>query len=162
MGTEDVHAEAAQPTSRIGTIAYPGSQLPDRYIGLVFAKWMKSYRHGNDFIKLIDPASYWPIYREHIARLLSKPETVVRLAVLVEDPDVVLGFSVCRSTVLDYVWVLRIRLRTPTGIQSTSYRGMGIGKSLVPKEIDTITHLTKSGLTIWGSKYGHFKFNPFA
>lgn len=162
MGTEDVHGEAAEPKGRIGILAYPGAELPERYIGLIFAKWLKSLRHGNDFFKLIDPTCYWPTYREHIARTLLKPETVVRLAVLADDHDVVLGFSVCRVTVLDYVWVLRIRIRTPTGIQATTYRGKGIGKSLVPKEIDTITHLTKTGLSIWGSKYGHWRFNPFA
>lgn len=131
-------------------IAFSGPFLPATYRSLIFAKWLRSLRHGNDFFKLIHTNDYYATYNRLIDALLRKPESVVRLAVLSDDPDVALGFSVCRGSILEYVYVHR------------DHRRQHIGTLLVPKHIDTITHLTKTGLTIWGGKYGHWKFNPFA
>ncbi len=129
--------------------AYKGPDLPQQYVGLIYSKWLRSYRYGNDFIHLTDPSAYYPAYHCYISKILANPDTVICLAQLTEDMDVVLGFSVSRKNVLDYVHV-------------HSYsRKMGIGSRLVPKGIDTISHLTKIGLSIWGSKYGKWKFNPF-
>lgn len=116
---------------------------------MIFSKWLRSLRYGNDFFKLIDPEAYYSRYEAMIQRILRAPETEVRLAVLSDDHDVVLGFSVSRGSALDYVHVHKIQRR------------QGIGKNLVPDGITTITHLTKTRLTIWGSKYGEWKFNPF-
>ena len=132
-------------------IQMPGRDLPGGDVqGYVYAYWLRSLRHSNDFFKLIDPQAYWNTYKDFIAALLGKPETVVRLATLADDPDVLLGFAVHRGPVLDYVFVHR------------DQRKNGIGSRLVPPGIDTITHLTKIGLSIWGSKHGSWKFNPFA
>lgn len=133
-------------------ISYGGDiyPLPERYRNLIYSKWMRSYRHGNDYIKLSDSDSYYSAYRRHIDRVLEFKDTVVRLAVLTDDLDVVLGFSVSRGTILDYVHVHK------------DMRRMGIGKKLIPPGIAWVTHLTKTGLTIWGSKYSDWKFNPFA
>ncbi len=116
----------------------------------VFSKWLRSLRYENDYYKLIDAERYWPTYQRFVASLLDKPETTLSMAVLADDPDVILGFAVYRGTVLDYVYVHKHQRRH------------GIGRALVPKDIDTITHLTRTGLSIWGSKGGAIKFNPFA
>ncbi len=124
--------------------------LPEEYRGVIYSKWMRSLRHGNDYYRLVDPPHYYEAYQRYISAILGKPDTMVRLAVLSDDRDVVLGFSVSRDKVLDYVYVDKLQ------------RKQGIGKMLVPPSIEQITHVTKTGLTIWGSKYGHWKFNPFA
>ncbi len=116
----------------------------------VFAKWLRSLRYENDFFKLIESKAYWLTYQRLVSAILDKPETKMHLAVLTEDPDVILGFSISRGNVLDYVYVHKHQRR------------LGIGARLVPPGIDTITHVTKTGLTIWGTKYGQWKFNPFA
>lgn len=131
-------------------VAYPALVLPETFLGLIYARWLKTYRYGNDYLRLVKSKDYFPAYHRYISSILGRPETVVRLALLTEDRDVALGFSVCRGNLLDYVHVDR------------SQRRMGIGTSLVPKGIDTITHVTRTGLTIWGSHYGHWSFNPFA
>lgn len=95
------------------------------------------------------PEAYYSTYHRYIIGILTRPETFVRMAVLAGADDVVLGFSVVRGTTLDYVHVHR------------DQRGQGIARSLVPPDIDTISHLTKTGLTIWGSKYSKWIFNPF-
>jgi hypothetical protein len=71
--------------------------------------------------------------------------------VLTDDPDVILGFSVYRRNVLDYVYVHK------------HHRRIGIATTLVPAGVDTITHVTKNALTIWGSheRARSWKFDPF-
>lgn len=116
----------------------------------VYSKWLRSLRYENDFFKLVAAEAYWEAYQHYLDVLLSKPESMLRLAVLDDEPDVILGFSVTRANILDYVYVHKHQRR------------LGIGAKLVPEDIDTITHLTKTGLAIWGTKRQSWKFNPFA
>lgn len=131
-------------------IAYPADVFPEDKRGLIFSKWLRSLRHGNDYFKLIEPKAYYLTYHRYIEALLERGDAMVRLAVLTEDPDVVLGFSVSRGRTLDYVHVHK------------DQRRQGIGTRLVPPGIDTMSHVTRTGLSIWANKYGHWKFNPFA
>lgn len=140
-------------------IEFSGADLPKQYVGLIFAKWLRSFRYGCDYFKEMDPRSYYEHYKNYITALL--PGSRIRLAVLTDDSDVVLGFSVSRGTTLDYVHVLRMRL----GGEFVDYRGKGIASRLIPNEIDAFTHLTKSFIPIWKNKdkkYKTWKFNPFA
>lgn len=130
-------------------VGYDGQDLPEAYKGLLYSKWLRSLRNGNDYYKLAEPSRFYAAYQRHITHILSLPDAIVRLAVLADDADVVLGFSVSRKEILDYVHVHK------------DQRHNGIGTNLVPKDVKYITHLTKTGLRIWGSKYGHWKFDPF-
>jgi len=121
---------------------------PEQYHAYVCARWKRSLRYGNDYFRLIKPECFYAAYDIHLANLL--PDATIRLAVLAEDHDVCLGFSVSRGTVLDYVHVHK------------DYRGKGIGRKLVPEGIDTISNLTKSALAIWGTKCPRWSFNPYA
>lgn len=131
-------------------IAYPASKLPESFTALIFARWLRSFRFGNDWVKKTDPKEYYKHYHKYIEILLSKPDCVVRIAALSDDHDVVLGFSVVREDVLDYVHV------------QVDHRKQGIAKRLVPKGITTISHTTKLATGIWQDKYKHIKCNPFA
>lgn len=128
---------------------HEGKKLPVQYLNLVRSRWMRSYRRHNDFIKLIDAASYFGAYEPYVVGVLNRPTTIVRLAVLQEDRDVVLGFSVSQGSVLHYVDV------------PTPNRRQGIGKSLVPQEIGWFSHITRIGMKIWPSKFPNAKFSPF-
>ncbi len=130
--------------------AYAARLLAPEYKGLIYSKWLRSLRYGNDYFKLVDPDAYYRAYHKYITAVLAFSDSIVRLAVLADDPDVVLGFSVARGNILDYVHVHKHQRR------------QGIGTRLIPEGIDTISHVTKTGLSIWGSKYGHWLFNPFA
>lgn len=153
MGFETLYPEAARQE---GVVTYkitqrPTCDLPSGDVrSYVYSKWLRSLKYQNDFFKLIAPEAYWEAYGHYITTLLAKPESMLRLAVLTEDPDVILGFAVFRGSVLDYLYVHRHQRR------------LGVGAALMPHGIETITHLTKTGLVIWGNKYGHLKFNPFA
>lgn len=155
MGDSGIHA-AADEQVHTGVDSYkilvfgPTERVPDQYHSLIYSKWMRSYRYGNDYIKLADSDSYYATYIRHITRVLSDSQTVVRLAVLSDDKDVVLGFSVSRGTILDYVHVHK------------DMRRIGIGTKLIPPGIEWFTHLTRTAMTIWGSKYKDWKLNLFA
>lgn len=147
-------------------IALPGATLPEQYKALVFSRWLNSLRYGNPLFEKVDRDTFYDQYRCFIQNLLNKPDSVIRLAVLTEDHDVVLGFSVCREDVLDYVHVHK------------DQRKQGIAKHLIPSVITTITHLTKTAIGIfsYNEKYKlknkdetkldaelvrYFVFNPY-
>lgn len=132
------------------TIEMRYEELPKAFLNLILSKWKRSLRHGNDFFKLVDHQAYYQAYDIYLHKLFENPACRFRFAVLTEDRDVVLGFAVVRGNVLDYVHV------------HIDNRRIGIASVLVSHGIDTITHLTRTGLTIWGSKCKGWKFNPFA
>lgn len=136
--------------SSYSVIAHLGSTLPENYKNLIFSKWMRSLKYGNDYFKLAEAESYFKHYQKYIEFILNSPGAVVRLAVLTEEPDVVFGFSVSRGHILDYVHVHK------------DVRKKGIATSLLNFEFNFITHLTGIGMTIWGSKYPKVQFDPFA
>ena len=124
--------------------------VPERYQAAVYSKWLRSLRFGNDFFKMVDSGPYYEAYHRYPGVILSRPDVCFRVATLSDDDDIVLGFSVSRDHVLDYVHVHK------------DFRRLGIGRNLVPPGIDTITHLTRTAISIWGSKCSSWKFNPFA
>lgn len=152
MGAQVLHQETAESSHGMSSyriIAYGGQYLPKAYKGLLYSNWLRSLRNGNDYYKLAEPARFYAAYKRHIGHILSLPDTVVRIAVLADDHDVALGFSVSRGDVLDYVHVLK------------DQRRHGVGTSLVPNDIKYTTHLTRTGFTILRNKYAHWKFDPF-
>ena len=126
-----------------------GKEAPGAYSHFIYSKWLRSLRYGNDYFKLVDSDAYYNAYHRYIENILTNPETTVRLAVLTDDKDVILGFSVANASTLHYVYVHK------------DQRRLGIGTKLLPPHIDSISHLTRTGLIIWASKYAHLKFNPF-
>lgn len=150
LGVEGVQPEATQPQGTSVVILKITGDLTPPFLNLILSRWKNSLRNGNDYFKLASPIPFHRAYDYYVRDLLNRPNCRVRLAVLSDDQDVVLGFSVTRGSTLDYVHVL------------SDFRRQGIGKLLVPPGIDTITHLTRTGLTIWGSKYPKWSFNPYA
>lgn len=133
-------------------LLYQRDELPQIYVNFILSKWLRSYRYGNDYIKLIDSDCYYRGYQGYIKRLLNS-QGRIRLAVLSDDHDVALGFSLIQSipegNILHYVYVHK------------DVRRQGIGKALVPIEIKEFTHLTKTGMKLWATKMPEAIFNPF-
>ena len=151
MEHKELFKEPVDEQSSLDTysiVSYSGAALPEAYRNMVFSKWLRSLKYGNDYFRLIDSDSYFEMYHQYIQALLTKTNSVVKLAVLTDDPDVVLGFAVIRDNTLDYVHVHK------------DQRHQGIARSLVPSNINAISHLTKIGIAIW-SKHPNVKFNPF-
>jgi hypothetical protein len=153
MGPEELHAEAAL-SIREGELSsyllleYAPGKLPEAYFNFVLSRWLRTFKRGNDYMKLVRDDAYYKAYEPYLKRLLDV--ATVRLAVLSDDRDVTLGFAVARGNVLDYICVHPMQ------------QFQGIATQLLPEGIDTITHLTRTGLTIWANKYPKLVFNPFA
>jgi GNAT superfamily N-acetyltransferase len=131
---------------------YAANKLPENYKPMIFSKWMRSIKYANEYFKLIDSNAFYTVYQKYIQQVLSRPIAVVRLATLVDDPDVCLGWSIVEGNTLHYIHV------------QWEQRNQGIGKSLLPTSgIKQFTHLTKTGMKIWNNeKYSSAIFNPFA
>ena len=130
-------------------LAHLGQQLTNQYKPMIFAKWMRSLRGGNDYFKLIESHHYFGAYQKYITAVLLRRDCIVRTAVLSNDHDTCLGFSVSEPKVLHYVWVHQHN------------RKQGIARSLVPFCPEAITHLTKKGMSVWASKIPQALFKPF-
>lgn len=172
MGDQDIHTEPTQHPDQVASydiISFPGRSLfdplrpfiYDQYKPLIFSKWLRSLRFGNELFHKIDSKEYYKNYHAFIELLLSKPDSLVKLAVLSDDHDVVLGFSVSREDVLDYVHVHK------------DQRRLGIGTALIPAGTTVFTHITLNAIKILGAQpvtenrefqFKNFKlrFNPFA
>lgn len=139
-------------TDTVSIHKYHSKDLPPQYKSLVFSKWLRSLRFGNPIFEKINSDEYFKNYQIFIEKLLSKPDSLIRLAVLTDDRDVVLGFSVSREDVLDYIHVHK------------DHRKQGIGSLLVPEGTTTFSHITKTAIEIWQKipRYKKLKFNPFA
>lgn len=133
-------------------VIHNSCQLPTNYEAFVFSKWLRSLRFGNPLFGKIDSDDYYKNYHIYLSNLLKKPDSKIRLAVLSDDHDIVLGFAVSREDVLDYIYV------------HMDYGKIGIGSTLMPHGITTFTHITLAVLDIWQNnpKYKSLKFNPFA
>lgn len=127
-------------------IRFGGVELPLRYRNLVISKWARSFRYGNDYVKLIDADNYFQSYSRYIQAILMLLPTVVRLATLIDDADVVLGFSVTSGKTLHYIHVHK------------DARLQGIARALVSHNIESFTHLTKMALRLWPTKMPNAKF----
>jgi hypothetical protein len=120
-------------------ISYPAHSMPDAYRNLVYSTWLRSLRFGNEYFKLISSDAYYSNYDVYIKSLTNRPNSTLKLAVLSDNHDVVLGWSLTEGTTLHYVHVQK------------DVRKNGIARSLMPANINTITHLTTVGATIWAS-----------
>lgn len=114
----------------------------------IYSSWLKGLRYGNSWFNLIDQDIYFKTYHAVIDRLLNTPGVLVRVACLKDDADVILGFSVFSGTKLHWVFC------------KDRWRHIGLAKLLVPTNIDTVTHVTKTGVGLL-EKRKHIKFNPF-
>lgn len=112
----------------------------------VMATWLRGLYYGNPWFKEIDKNIFMERYHEILTKLLLRETTELAIAVLKDDPDVILGYSVMDNRTLHWVFV------------KEAWRKMGIAKSIIPKDIDATTHMTIIGKKL---KPRHVKFNPF-
>lgn len=117
-------------------------------LSFIFSTWLKGLRYGNDWFELIESSAYYENYHKTIQKILASDSTTVKIACLKESPGVILGYSVYRNSILDYVFVKK------------AWRKIGIAKSLVPEKITTVTQMTNTGRQLL-NKYPGTVFNPF-
>lgn len=111
---------------------------------LIYSTWLLGLYHGCEWFGRIKKDSYFKNYKLALERLL--PRCTIKMAVLADDPDVILGYVCYRGTTLDWIFVKK------------AWRKMGIAKMLLPSDITNCTHLTKVGRSL---KPKEWTFDPF-
>lgn len=117
-------------------------------LNFIYSTWLNGLKYGNDLFSLIPPKIYFSEYSKILETLIHADTTEVKVAALIEDPDVIIGYSVLHPPhILHWIFV------------KPPWRKIGISKLLIPNTITTITHITKLALSIKPQAY---EFNPFA
>ncbi len=116
----------------------------------ILATWLRGLFYGDSWFKEIPKNVFMLKYHTIIEAILAHPKTVVYVACLKEDADVILGYAVLGPDNIAH-WVFT----------KSAWRGIGIAKSLIPQATQVATHLTRVGLSII-RKSNKIVFNPFA
>lgn len=99
-----------------------------------------------DLTSQIREETFYQNYEQMIDHLTAKPKVEVKIASLIDDPDVILGWSIYEPKILHFVFVKEV------------WRRIGLAKDLIPPGIQYMTHLTKVGRSIAPKAW---EFNPF-
>jgi hypothetical protein len=117
----------------------------------ILACWLRGLYYGNTFFGEIPKSIFMEHYHKVLERFIDNPKVTITVSCLKDDPQVILGYSVTRVSakgekVLDWVFV------------KTAWRQIGIAKSLVPSDLQVVSHVTKLGRIL---KPSHVTYNPF-
>lgn len=115
-------------------------------LNFVMATWLRGLYYGNPWFKEIKKDNFMAKYHDIITKVLSKETTRVKVAALIDDQNIILGYSVQEPALLHWIFV------------KEAWRRMGIAKRLTPERIDVTTHLTVLGRKL---KPQDMEFNPF-
>lgn len=107
----------------------------------IYSTWLRGLYFGNEWFRKIDKDSFFSKYRLVVKRLLETCN--VQMACLEEDPEVLVGYVVYKGPQLHWVYVKK------------DWRNNGIGRALLPEDIQVVTHLTTKA-----SKHNPYKFDP--
>ncbi len=114
---------------------------------LIISTFLLGLYYGDSWFSEIEKKTFMEHYNKVINYLIDSPKTSIKVACLKEDANTVLGYAMMSGPNLHWVFVKK------------NWRGIGIAKDLVPSSITTVTHLTKTGLSIIKKKA--LAFNPF-
>lgn len=117
----------------------------------ILATWLRGAYYGDSWFSQIPKNIFMKHYHDILEKFLTNPSVSVKVACLRDDTDVILGYSVSRRLpdgegILDWIFV------------KSAWRQIGIGKSLLPSNWTTATHMTKLGKSL---KPPTVVFNPF-
>lgn len=116
----------------------------------IFASWLRGLYYGNGYFREMPKDLFMSNYHDFLEKVLAMDGIRIKVACLKEDPEVILGYAVLNqeNTVLNWVFV------------KSAWRGIGVGRSLTPSTLQSVSHLTKTGTSILRTLPG-VVFNPF-
>ena len=118
----------------------------------VMSTWLRGLYYGDSWFSLIPKDRFMSQYKLILEAIIAKPSNTILVACDIEDHDTIFGFS-CLSTDFNMVhWTFVKKL----------FRGKGIGKSLVPQNPISVSHLTETGKALLKSKFPNTVFDPFS
>lgn len=123
-------------------------------IPFILASFLKGLFYGDSWFSLVPKAIFMEKYHAVLEALLANPATVTKVACLKSDPDTIVGYAIFGFSPPDNRCLHWVYCKK-------AWRNTGVAKLLIPvSEINTVTHLTRTGVSIL---YNHPKivFNPF-
>lgn len=116
----------------------------------ILATILRGLYYGESWFSEIPKARFMSEYHKVVEFLLNKPTTAVLVACLKDDPEIILGYAILTpsANIVHFVFCKK------------AWRNIGIAKALVPSNVTTATHLTKTGLSIIRKK--ELVFDPFS
>jgi len=149
MEDQKVDEKADGNVSSYTIIQIPAAQIPPQYANLIRSKFLRTLKFGNFFFRQIDSRTYFENYQRYIMILIQRPNSKIKLAVLTDEPDTVLGWCLIEDKTLHYVWVDNLQ------------RKQGIAKALCEGGFDKVTHMTHTGFNIF-KKLNNVIFDPWS
>jgi GNAT superfamily N-acetyltransferase len=117
----------------------------------IMATWLRGLYYDSGFYSEIDKAVFFDNYAAIAKAILEKSQCRPRIAVLEDDPNVILGYAILEEApsgdIVHYVYVKSV------------FRKAGIAKQLLHRKVIACTHLTELGNSI--RKQKNISFNPF-
>lgn len=117
----------------------------------ILATFLRGLYYGDSWWSSVPKNIFMDNYKRVATAIIQNPKTIIKVACLKEDPNVILGYSILSADyqTLDWVYV------------KSAWRNKGIATSLTPALISNITHLSTLGKTLM-PKLLFAVFNPFA
>lgn len=137
-------------------LKFKASETPLAFRNMIFGEFLRSLRFGNEYFKLIDAEPYFQVYHAYFSVLLNRPEALIKIAVLTDDDDVALGWSLTEPDKVHFVYVKKDYRHKPGNPHNPR-----IGSSLVSEPFSRFSHITKKAILLWPTKFPNAKFNPF-
>jgi hypothetical protein len=115
----------------------------------VMSTFLRGLYYGESWFSEIPKSIFMNNYKHVAEKIVEK--SIITIACLPDDPDVILGYSILSQDlqVIHWVYVKSI------------WRRKGIAKNICPKHPTTVTHLTQLGKTLMKEKLKTATFNPF-
>lgn len=95
----------------------------------VYSTWLRGLYYGNEWFRKIDKKAFFDKYRLVIKHLIET--ATIQVVCLEESPEIIAGYVVYSLPKLHWVYVKK------------DWRGLGIGKEIIPKGVEAVTHLTE-------------------
>lgn len=137
MSFRDHVATSVSTKEEINIILRPF--VPELDQAIVYATWRNAAFYGSIKEPTLPAIRFFKTKTVEIKHIIKKSEITV--ACFEDDEDMIIGYSVYADTHLHFIYV------------KADYRGKGIGKLLMPKNIETVSSdLTKIGATLVDKK----------
>lgn len=143
--------QSKQETTKDFTGMYQVRDYKPEDFKFIMATFLRGLYYGDSWFSEIPSAVFMENYKRVGEALIAHPSTIIKVACLKDDEDVILGYSILGDNYLKIHWVF----------VKAAWRKGGIGRSLTPKNPNKVTHLTHLGKILL-SKLNGAIFDPFS
>lgn len=119
-------------------------------LAFIKSTMLRGLYYGDSWFSQIPKDRFMGAYKHFVDAILANPKNTVQVAVLKEDPDVILGYSILSEDFRKIHWIF----------VKKAWRLKGLGRALLPQFPGVATHLTITGKRLI-NKFPGCVFDPF-